>query len=265
MKERRGKGKKGEERRKGVKICMRSDVGTRAGTISLTVVAIALALCVFTQSASAAHISVVPAFQTVSTGENFSVDIYVDPEGSEVFGAQYELHFNNSLLNATKQEKGPFLSQDGASTNIYVNKTNNTLGVTEYGEARIGVDYGVTSPGVLATITFRAMEPGICSLNLTNVKLSDPYANPIPANISNGSVEVRMGICGDVTDDGIVNMGDVALLLNNVSYPGNPTYALANEWAGDVTGDNVLNMGDVALLLNNVSYPGNPTDNLKCM
>jgi len=73
------------------------------------------------------------------------------------------------------------------------------------------------------------------------------------------------GICGDVTDDGIVNMGDVALLLNNVSYPGNPTYALKNEWAGDVTGDNVLNMGDVALLLNNVSYPGNPTYNLNCM
>ena len=72
------------------------------------------------------------------------------------------------------------------------------------------------------------------------------------------------GICGDVTDDSIVNMGDVALLLNNVSYPGNPTYALENEWAGDVTGDSVLNMGDVALLLNNVSYPGNPTYNLNC-
>ena len=72
-----------------------------------------------------------------------------------------------------------------------------------------------------------------------------------------------VGICGDVTDDGIVNMGDVALLLNNVSYPGDPSYAL-NEWAGDVTGDGVLNMGDVALLLNNVSYPGDPSYNLNC-
>jgi len=73
-----------------------------------------------------------------------------------------------------------------------------------------------------------------------------------------------VGICGDVTGDSIVNMGDVALLVNNVSYPGNPAYALANEWAGDVTGDNVLNMGDVALLVNNVSYPGNPAYNLNC-
>jgi len=76
--------------------------------------------------------------------------------------------------------------------------------------------------------------------------------------------KVPAGICGDVTGDSIVNMGDVALLVNNVSYPGDPTYALANEWAGDVTGDNVLNMGDVALLVNNVSYPGNPTYNLNC-
>ena len=76
--------------------------------------------------------------------------------------------------------------------------------------------------------------------------------------------KVPAGICGDVTGDSIVNMGDVALLVNNVSYPGDPTYALANEWAGDVTGDNVLNMGDVALLVNNVSYPGDPTYNLNC-
>jgi len=263
MKERRGKGKKEEVRRKGVKICMCSDVGTRAGTVSLTVVAIALALCVFTQSVSAAHISVMPAFQTVSTGENFSVDIYVDPEGSEVFGAQYELHFNNSLLNATAQDKGPFFGSDSI---VLKNEINNTMGWLKYGETRTATP-GITEPGVLTTITFHAIADidGLSELSFTVVKLSDSYANHIPANISNGSVEVRMGICGDVTDDSIVNMGDVALLLNNVSYPGNPTYALENEWAGDVTGDGVLNMGDVALLLNNVSYPGNPTYNLNCM
>jgi len=75
--------------------------------------------------------------------------------------------------------------------------------------------------------------------------------------------KVPAGICGDVTGDSIVDMGDVALLVNNVSYPGNPAYAI-NEWAGDVTGDGVLDMGDVALLVNNVSYPGDPAYNLNC-
>jgi len=229
-------------------------------------VTIALALVVFVfafvQSATAAQVSVVPAYQEVLAGQNFSIDVYIDPEGSEVFGAQYELHFNNSLLNATAQDKGPFFGSDSI---VLKNEINNTMGWLKYGETRTSTP-GITEPGVLTTITFHAIDDidGLSELNFTVVKLSDPYVNPIPVNISNGSVKVRTGICGDVTDDSIVNMGDVALLLNNVSYPGNPTYALENEWAGDVTGDNVLNMGDVALLLNNVSYPGNPTYNLNC-
>jgi len=229
-------------------------------------VTIALALVVFVfafvQSATAAQVSVVPVYQEVLAGQNFSIDVYIDPEGSEVFGAQYELHFNNSLLNATAQDKGPFFGSDSI---VLKNEINNTMGWLKYGETRTATP-GITEPGVLTTITFHAIDDidGLSELNFTVVKLSDPYVNPIPANISNGSVKVRTGICGDVTDDSIVNMGDVALLVNNVSYPGDPSYALENEWAGDVTGDNVLNMGDVALLVNNVSYPGNPAYNLNC-
>jgi hypothetical protein len=105
------------------------------------------------------------------------------------------LYFNNSLLNATKQEKGPFLSQDGASTSLFTNEINNTLGMTKYGESRTGVDYGVTTPGVLTTISFRAVEPGICSLNLSNVKLSDPVAQPILGVLVNdGTVEINESI-----------------------------------------------------------------------
>ena len=191
-------------------------------------VTIALALVVFVfafvQSATAAQVSVVPAYQEVLAGQNFSIDVYIDPEGSEVFGAQYELHFNNSLLNATAQDKGPFFGSDSI---VLKNEINNTMGWLKYGETRTAAP-GITEPGVLTTITFHAIDDidGLSELNFTVVKLSDPYVNPIPVNISNGSVKVRTGICGDVTDDSIVNMGDVALLLNNVSYPGNPTYNL---------------------------------------
>jgi len=248
------KREKMEERVKKEGICRHMTV-----TIALALVVFVFA---FVQSATAAQVSVVPVYQEVLAGQNFSIDVYIDPEGSEVFGAQYELHFNNSLLNATAQDKGPFFGSDSI---VLKNEINNTMGWLKYGETRTATP-GITEPGVLTTITFHAIDDidGLSELNFTVVKLSDPYVNPIPANISNGSVKVRTGICGDVTDDSIVNMGDVALLVNNVSYPGDPSYALENEWAGDVTGDNVLNMGDVALLVNNVSYPGNPAYNLNC-
>jgi|LGVF01.1.fsa_nt_gb hypothetical protein len=164
--------------------------------IGMTTVAIAV-LCLLAQPALAAPVvSVEPSYISVLQGENFTVNITVDPGGTdEVMAAQYNLYFNNSLLNATKQEKGPFLSQDGASTSIFTNVINNTLGMTKYGESRTGVDYGVTTPGVLTTISFRAVEPGICSLNLSNVKLSDPLAQPILGVLVNdGTVEINESI-----------------------------------------------------------------------
>ena len=158
----------------------------------LAIVAFAM-LCVFAQPALAAPtVTIEPSFQHVLQGEIFTVNITVDPAGVETMGAQYDLYFNNTLLNGTEQIKGSFLSQDGVSTNVFVNTINNTIGKTEYGEARVGVDYGVTTPGVLATITFKAMEPGTSSLNLSNVILSDPLAQSIPGVlISNGTVEIE--------------------------------------------------------------------------
>lgn len=158
----------------------------------LTLMAI-IAFCISAQSVSAAPtISVEPSYLNVLQGDIFTVNITLYPEGVEVMGAQYELYFNNTLLNATRQTQGTFLSQDGAGTNVFVNKINNTIGVIEYGETRVGVDYGVTDPGILATITFRALSTGTSSLDLDKVKLSDPFAEQITGVlINNGTVEIN--------------------------------------------------------------------------
>jgi hypothetical protein len=150
-------------------------------------------LCAAAQPAlSAPIISIEPSDQVVLQGDTFTVNITIDPQGIETMGAQYYFYFNNTMLNATKQVEGNFLSQDGASTNTFANKINNTIGVIEYGETRIGVTYGVITYGVLTSITFRAFEPGICGLNLSDVVLSDPDANEIPGVIvNNGTVDIN--------------------------------------------------------------------------
>ena len=162
-------------------------------TTLLTILLLAV-LCMSAHTASAAPIvGIEPSHQDVLQGDVFTVNITVDPQGVETMGAQYYLYFNNTLLNATepKQTAGSFLSYDGASTNTFANKINNTIGATEYGETRIGVTYGVTTPGILASITFRAMEPGSCNLTLVDVVLSDPDANEIPGvMVNNGTVNI---------------------------------------------------------------------------
>ena len=147
-------------------------------------------LGIFTLSASALVISVEPSYITVSPGDEFTVNITVDPAGTEVMGAQYWLLFDNILLQGLSQKNGTFLRQDGANTNVYSNETNNTIGRVRYGETRMGVNYGVTSPGTLATITFKAMEQGVSSLNLSKVKLTGPDAQIISnVTVNNGTVE----------------------------------------------------------------------------
>jgi hypothetical protein len=62
---------------------------------------------------------------------------------------------------------------------------------------------------------------------------------------------------GDVTGNGVVNIGDAVLLFNWVSFPNEreTTYALTRADNADVTGDGNVNIGDAVLLFNWVSFP----------
>ena len=71
------------------------------------------------------------------------------------------------------------------------------------------------------------------------------------------------GVCGDVTNDTNVNIGDVILLANHVGYPDDPRYEV-DEWAADVNGNGGVNIGDVILLANHVGYPDDPRYSLNC-
>ena len=209
-----------------------------------------LIICLFATSVHGAQVYVDPSYMEVVKGENFTVDIIVGPDGSEVYGTSYDLYFNTTLLNATMQTQGTFLSQDGASTNLLKNEINNTIGKIKYGEARTG-GAGVFNSGILATITFQAIaeENGISELRLDRVKLSDPDANPIETNVTSGNVSVSIGICGDVNDDGVVNMADVMTLwYDYANYPTPGAHEVSNVWAADVNCDGVINMADVMTL-----------------
>jgi len=88
--------------------------------------------------------------------------------------------------------------------------------------------------------------------NLT-VNATNTYGN---SNTS-ASIHLRVMKNGDCTGNNIVNIGDALRLANNVSHPGNPTYALSSPYVCEVTGNSEINIGDALRLANNVSHPGN--------
>ncbi len=62
--------------------------------------------------------------------------------------------------------------------------------------------------------------------------------------------------CGDVNDDGILNVSDVVFLINYAYIPDAP--APEPECSGDVNGDGILNVSDAVYLINYVFIPGSP-------
>ncbi len=83
-------------------------------------------------------------------------------------------------------------------------------------------------------------------------------ATDIFGNSNTGAVvQLRVMKNGDTTGNGVVNIGDALRCANNVSFRGNPAYALSSPYIADVTGNGIINIGDCLRLANSVSFPGN--------
>jgi len=166
----------------------------RLKEIRLIVIATAM-FCIFAQPTLATSaMSVEPAHIDVGQGEEFTVNITVYPAENEVYGASYTLHFNNTLLNATSQTQGPFLTQDGQSSTVWGNVIDNPNGTIEYSESRMGIDFGVTDPGVLTTITFQVIGvEGTSPLGISeyNGELLYSTSGSIPTDINDGTCKIE--------------------------------------------------------------------------
>ena len=86
-----------------------------------------------------------------------------------------------------------------------------------------------------------------------------------PKNMTDGglfeqNLTIQVGICGDVNDDGVIDMADVMTLWYDFAdYPYPGAYTISNEWAADVNCDHVIDMADVMTLWYDFAdypYPG---------
>ena len=208
---------------------------TMAIFAALLVVMIAIPMAVYADDGGNTTMKVIPSSIDCNRGEEFGIEIVVDPDGAEVYGVQYELIFDTTSLECVSQTKGDFLSQDGANTIEIVNRFNNTIGKVEYGETRMGVKTGVTSTGTLANITFRAIGDQGSYLELTDVIVSSSQAEAMP-------VSVESGICLVDGKPPRVTAADAVVALE---------MAVRGEYSAklDVNGDNKVTSLDALMIL----------------
>jgi len=190
--------------------------------------------CIFAASALAAQISVEPVYQEIFHGDNVTVNITVDPQGGEVYGASYTLHFDNTLLKATSWTQGEFLTRDGNSLNVRIPEIDNILGKVEYVEYRVGADVGIGGdPGNLTMITFQVIgAEGVSLLNISDLdgELLYSTSGSIPTTVYNGRVGIAQAqapflIRGYVSYENSSDCNDPAVNITNLD--------IGKEWAAE--------------------------------
>lgn len=150
----------------------------------------------FAADAMVTEIYVSPAAAVVpEVSESLGVNISV-MEVTDLYGWQFTLYYNNTLLNCTGVSEGPFL-MSGGETIMWEANIENNYNFT-HGRLRASCSLrtgpggtGVNGSGVLATMNFTAkVEGGPCVLDLCDTMLVDSHENLIPHQAVDGTVTV---------------------------------------------------------------------------
>jgi hypothetical protein len=129
-------------------------------------------------------VSVVPSSLTTAISQDFSIDIAVS-NVFDLYGWEFELSWNTTLLDAANVVEGPFL-KGGSRQTFFNNNTDPLGGIMVVDCTLLGTIPGVNGSGTLSTVTFYAKNLGNCPLNLYNVSLIDSSEQSISCQTLNG-------------------------------------------------------------------------------
>ena len=151
-----------------------------------------------------------PSTSTVDVGDTFTVSLVISGAVG-VYGWQVDVSFGNTQINVLSTSKGTFLTTGAIHPpTFFVGGTlNNGVGLVDnMAETRTGVDVGATGAGLLATLTFQAVGPGVASLTIGNVVLSNASAQALTVGSLSGTT---------VTVNSIPEPGTLMLLISGLA------------------------------------------------
>ena len=161
--------------------------------------------------AGSATVAVSPPTITAGVGQDFIVEINIS-NVSDLYGWEFYLGWNSSLLSLVSVNEGPFL-QSGGNTffTYFLNMTDEHVVVDCTLEGPIS---GVSGDGTLATVTLNTTSVGECQLNLFNVDLRDSSDASIPCQALSGNFSSMLN---DVTVTSVTASPTVVLPGTNVN------------------------------------------------
>ena len=133
-----------------------------------------------------------PVFSLSSSEAGGLVRVAVSASGvTDLYGYQFSLNFTPTVLHAVSVTEGPFLASGGA-TFFDGGTTNNTAGQVSFVfDTLLTAVSGVTGNGVLAVISFSALQfHQFASLSLSDVLAVDSNLNVLPVTATGLRLQV---------------------------------------------------------------------------
>jgi hypothetical protein len=121
----------------------------------------------------------------VGEGDTVTLDISVSSI-TNLYSYQFDIEYDPSMLSFISLENGAFLGD-----NFFCVPTAATLGVLDnIACTKLGDVGGVSGSGLLKKITFKATEPGISKITISDAKLINPRQETISLQVLSGQISV---------------------------------------------------------------------------
>ena len=152
------------------------------------IIAVFGALAVST-SLLADTISVDPAAPTEAVGQDFTLSVDISG-ASDLYGYQFDLGFDPTVLAATSVSEGAFLGTGGPT--IFIPGTIDNVGgsITANADILNGAVSGVDGAGDLLDVTFQALAPGSSSVQIFNLIALDSFGLGLTFDTNSSTVTV---------------------------------------------------------------------------
>lgn len=130
-----------------------------------------------------------PSATEVARNAQVTVDLQID-NAAELFSAPMRIKYDNKVLKLVEVQRGPFLASDGQQITFSDSKAED-IGTAIINMNRVAGAGGISGSGVLLTLKFQAIGPGVSPVRFEEVTLRDARLETIPVTPPAVAVTVK--------------------------------------------------------------------------